>query len=304
MSLALALLKLYLRTVQKPWLARVKDPAAARRAFERSARLAAMPAGALLLPRRVGNVPGLWVSCRPRGAGLILYFHGGAYVMGSSATHKAMVARLCALTGAEAFIPDYRLAPEHPFPAAFEDACSVWQDLLARGYRADGIVIGGDSAGGGLMLALLAATCRQGGPHPAAAFAFSPWTDLTLSGASLRENARADPLLPAGRVAEARDYYLAGADPADPRASPLLADFPGAPPVFLQAGMTEILRDDTTRMADRLAAQGVDVVTDLWPDSPHVLPIFQGWVPEADEALARAAAFIRQRLPAARASGS
>ncbi|RMD92953.1 MAG: alpha/beta hydrolase, partial [Alphaproteobacteria bacterium] len=229
-----------------------------------------MPAGVMALPRSIGGVPGLWLSCPPSRRGLLLYLHGGAYVIGSSRTHKAMVARLCALTGAEAFLPDYRLAPEHPFPAAFEDACAAWSGLIERGYRANEIVIGGDSAGGGLALATLAHLCQSRRPPPAAAFAFSPWTDMTLSAPSLKENARADPLLPAARVAEARDYYLAGADPRDPRASPLFAAFPGAPPVFLQVALTEILRDDTLRMAEHLSSQGADVVTDLWPDAPHV----------------------------------
>lgn len=304
MSLRLRALKLYLRLVEKPWLARVGEPRDVRRGFERSARLFRSPAGTLYLPRRIGGMPGLWVACRPRKPWVILYLHGGAYIMGSPATHRAMLARLCALTGAEAFLPDYRLAPEHRFPAALEDAVATWQGLIDRGYPPGRIALGGDSAGGGLMLALLARICDSGGPRPGAAVAFSPWTDMTLSGASLVENARADPLLPAARVTEARDYYLAGADPADPGASPLFARFAGAPPVFLQAARTEILRDDTLRMAAALEAQGVAVTADIWDDAPHVFAIFQGWLPEADEALRRAAGFLRQTLPAPPAGDS
>lgn len=308
MSLALAALELYLRHVQKPWLARVGDPARARAVFERNARLARMPAGVMCRPRQIGGVRGLWVGC-PAAQGpardrVLLYLHGGAFVMGSPATHAALAARLCARTGAEAFLPDYRLAPEHPFPAAFDDACAAWSGLVARGYAPGAILAGGDSAGGGLALALLGALCAAGGDRPRAVFALSPWTDLTLSGASLSENAARDPLLPAERLAEIRDVVLAGADPADPRASPLMARFTGAGPVFLQAARDEILRDDTLRMAGRLRSSGVEVELDLWESAPHVLAMFQGWVPEADEAVRRLALFIRRVCGAVPEGGS
>lgn len=297
MSLRLRLLATALRRIEKPWLARVERPEDVRRSFDRSARLFRDPPYSLYLPGDLGGRPALHVACRPQRDGLILYLHGGAYVMGGMRTHRALLARLCRLSGLRGALPGYRLAPEHPFPAAVEDAEAVWHDLRARGHAAEQILLAGDSAGGGLALALLARILETG-ETPGGLVAFSPWTDMTLSGESLHTNAEADPLLPAGRVGDARDYYLAGAPPDDPRASPLFAEFRGAPPVFLQAARTEILRDDTLRMAERLRAAGAEVTLDLWDDVPHAWPIFQGWLPEADEALSRAAGFMRQRRPA------
>jgi len=293
MSLRLRLLEAVLRRTEKRRLARVADPLEARRGFARAARLFHEPPFALFLPDRLGTVPALWVAGRgARGPGIMLHVHGGAFVMGSARTHRGMLARLSELTGLPACLPDYRLAPEHPFPAGFDDVRAAWDGLVARGYAPGRIVLSGDSAGGGLMLGLLAQLCRAGTP-PAAVLGFAPWADLTLSGASLNENAARDPILPAWRVLELRDIYLAGAPPDDPRASPLLDSFPGCPPVFLQAAEAEILRDDTLRMAARLRAQGAAVETDIGAHGIHVLAILQGRVPEADAALARAARFVR-----------
>ncbi len=292
MSWQLRLLNGVLRRMVKPRLARVTDPLRERRGFERSTRLFRRPPFACFLRDRVGDVPGRWASVGASGRGVLLYLHGGAHLIGSSRTHGALVARISALTGLRAFVPDYRLAPEHPFPASLEDARAVWDGLLARGYPSERIVLGGDSSGGGLMFSLLA-QLLQGGERPAAAFAFSPWVDLTLSGAIFSENAESDPLLPAAQAELVRDFFLAGQDPADPRVSPLFAEFPGAPPVFLQAAETEILRDDALRMAERLQAHGAEVTLDLWEDPPHVWPIFQSWLPEADAALERLAEWLR-----------
>ena len=304
MSIHLRLLNTYLRHIEKPWLGRVTDIGKLRRGFERSARFGfRTPPFATVLPDRLGDVPVEWVQVRPRRTGVILYLHGGAYLMGSPATHRAMLARISKMTRLRACLPDYRLAPEHPFPAALDDAVVCWQGLVDRGYRPDQIILGGDSAGGGLMLALLARLLACGA-RPAAAFAFSPWTDMTLSGASLAENLDRDPLLPMSRVIEARDMYLADAPASDPGASPLFAEFHQTPPIFLQASKTEILRDDTLRMAAGLTSQGSSVTVDLWDGTPHVWPIFQGWLPEADIALNRVAAFIAAQLPELPATGN
>ncbi len=295
MSWRLRLLNGVLRRAVKPRLARVTEPLRERRGFERSARFFRRPPFACFLRDRVGDVPGRWVSVRAPGhipdRSVLLYLHGGAHLIGSSRTHGALVARISALTGLRAFVPDYRLAPEHPFPASLEDARAVWDGLVARGYPPERIVLGGDSSGGGLMLSLLAEVLRDGA-RPAAAFAFSPWVDLTLSGASFSGNAARDPLLPRSQAELVRDFFLAGQDPADPRCSPLFADFPDPPPVFLQAAETEILRDDTLRMAERLWSLGGEVHLDLCGDLPHVWPIFQGCLPEADAALERLAEWL------------
>lgn len=299
-SLRLSALNLALRLLAKPRMRRVGDPAAARREFAALTALLPRPPYLLDLP---GTIPGpagpLSVNRISVGpvdrTRVILYLHGGAFVVGSPATHRGMIGRLSQLAGVPVLAPDYRLAPEHPFPAAVEDAAAAWQHLYDAGYDPEDIVIGGDSAGGGLAFALLARLCAAGTP-PAGVFAFSPWVDLTLGGASLAENRNADPLLPVERVQEVLRYYLNGQDAADPAASPLRAAFPGAPPVLLHHAATEILRDDTLRLAERLRGFGAPVQVACWPTAPHVWHLFDGWLPEARAALQGAAAFVRERL--------
>lgn len=294
MSLRLALLSLWLRWVEKPKLARAA-PMAARANFERQGRLFRDPPFALYLQDNLGGVPVAWASARARRPEVILWCHGGAHIMGSARTHRAMLARLSAMSGLRACLPDYRRAPEAPFPASLEDMASVWTALRAKGYAAQDIVLGGDSSGGGVALALLSQLLAAG-ETPAAVVAIAPFTDLTGQGASFTENAARDALLPAERLAEVVDLFLAGGDPHAPLASPLFARFPALPPVFLQVAETEILRDDTLRMAEHLRREGGQVTLDLWPDCPHVWAMFQGFVPEADEALRRIASFIHSSL--------
>ncbi|MBI1218359.1 MAG: alpha/beta hydrolase fold domain-containing protein [Rhodobacteraceae bacterium] len=300
-SLNLAALNLALRLVVKPRLARTKEPVAARREFECAAwAVFRAPPYPLWLPGVVpGPAGGLVVSRISTGPvdrrRVILYLHGGAYVAGSPRTHRAMLARLSLLAGVPVLAPDYRLAPEHPFPAALEDAQAAWQHLYDAGYDPEHIVIGGDSAGGGLAFALLSRLCRAGTP-PAAAFAFSPWADLAGGSPSVAGNARLDPLLPAGRMVEVAAMYLQGHPAEDPEASPVMAEFPAPAPVLLQHSQTEILRDDTLRLAARLRSFGGAVTVQDWPSAPHVWQVFDGWVPESRDALERAGAFIRAAL--------
>lgn len=293
MSLRAKIINRFLRMVEKRRLTRVSAPADLRKGFEFNARLLFHgPRGSRYEPGDLAGVPCLKVT----GPGasddkILLYFHGGGYVMGSPATHKAMLARLSKLTGRVAWLPDYRKAPENPFPAAIEDALSVYQALCKAG-DAGRIVIGGDSAGGGLALALLGEICRQNLPQPGATFAFSPLTDLSFSGASFVQNAKAEVMLPSVRAAEMAEMFLAGADPLDPRASPLQAGFTGAGPVWHCVGDTEILLDDTRRMSQHLKGEGVDVSETVAHDLPHVWPIFQRLMPEANATLDDLAAWI------------
>ena len=295
MSWQARVVRFFSLNVTRPALARQRDNRAARVHFERMARrFSRTPPGSLALDAEVGGIPGQWVTNQPRDTGVILYLHGGAYLMGSPRTHAALTASLALRTGARVFLPDYRLAPEHPFPAAFEDALAAYDGLLATGYAPESIVLGGDSAGGGLALALLGHLCRAHRP-PAGLFTFSPWTDLTFSGASLVTNASRDQVLPAHRLTEIRAMILGGARPADaddPRLSPLHANFPGAPPVLILAAESEILRDDALRMRNRLPDAEIRIAGDL----PHVWPILQGWLPEAGETLDQTARFIRACL--------
>ena len=304
MSLRLRLLNAVVRHAVKPRLAATQSPEQAEREFDQGAR------AVFRVPRRVEvaqrTVPGKGRAIRvsriraqgARGDGLILHFHGGGYLAGSARTHLGMLARLSAAAGVPVDAPDYRLIGEASAPAGFEDAVAVWEALVSEGWEPGRIVLGGDSAGGGIALALLARLCVQGTP-PAGLYAFSPWTDLSLSGASLDRNAALDPLLPADRLGEVAEAVLGGLPAKDPRISPLFAAFPGAPPVLLQAGRTEILLDDTVRMGARLEAEGGEVAVDLSPDTPHVVQIFGDWLPEAREARARAAAFVRRCLQTA-----
>ena len=254
-----------------------------------------LPRGIRLRHARVGDVPGQWLS-PPDPSAKVLYLHGGAFIGGRLETYHNFCGRLARTLNAEVFLPDYRLAPEHPFPAALEDTLTAYRGLLALGYLPERIALGGDSAGGGLMFATLAQILASGLPVPGAAFAFSPWVDLTGTSPSLVRNRHADPLLPASRMEETRGYYLAGADPANPRASPVRADFTEGPPVLILAGSTEILLDEALAMSHRLQAAGVSVEVEVWPEAPHVWPIFQGWIPEADAALDRVATFLRMAL--------
>ncbi|UYV36169.1 alpha/beta hydrolase [Rhodobacteraceae bacterium D3-12] len=293
MSLRAQVINLFLRLVEKRRLMRADDPADLRAGFERSARLFFHgPRGARYEAATLGGVGGLRVTGPGAGdAQVLLYFHGGGYVMGSPATHKAMLARLSKLTKRVAWLPDYRKAPEAPFPAAVEDALAVYEALCATG-ASERIVIGGDSAGGGLALALLGEICRLELPQPAGIFAFSPLTDMTFSGTSFAENARADAVLPVGRARDMEEMYMAGGDPTDPRASPLWAEFTGACPVWLCVGDSEILLDDTRRMAERLRAQGVKVRESVAHNLPHVWPLFQPVMPEANATLDDLAGWI------------
>ncbi len=303
MSRRLALFNLLAKALFKPLLRHQKSIARARFGFLWTTRLLTrLPAHTAIIQDAV--LPGEWVwSGKVRHRGVILYLHGGGYIMGSPQTHRAMVARLSRLSGLRAFVPDYRLAPEHPFPAALQDARVAWDRLLALGYRPGEIVIGGDSAGGGLALALLAQICQAGHP-PRALFAFSPWTDLTLSGGSMTENAEADVLFPAYRAEELRDMIVPSEKAADPAMSPLFAKFPSCPSVFIQCSQSEILRDDSLRMGKRLRGFGAEMTLHCLPGRPHVWQLFDRLLPEARQALRETAAFIVATLPAPRSSDS
>lgn len=298
MRIPLGILNWFLRRVERRAFARITDHTRFRRRFARQGRFVfRQPQGVAYVPDHLTDagrsVPAQWVQAGPKMRdGVILYLHGGAYAVGGPVTHRAMLARLSSLTGLRAVLPDYRKAPEHPFPAAHEDAVTAYRALLARGYPPGRIVLGGDSAGGGLMLALLHEICSQDLPRPGAAFAFSPWTDLTLSGGTITSNAARDVLLPAERTAELRDLYLNGADAKDPRASPLFGQFKGAPDIRIDVGSTEILLEDSRRMAKVLKSQGVTVQLHEHDNLPHVWPIFQGLLAEADQTLRDVADFI------------
>jgi acetyl esterase/lipase len=230
-------------------------------------------------------------------AGTILYFHGGVWVLGSPETALSLTGNLAVKTGFRVFSLDYRLAPEHPFPAAIEDTLSAYRALLDDGQDPATIVFAGDSAGGGLAATTSLAARDAGLPLPAAILGFSSMFDVTWAGESMDTKAGIDPIFTRESLAQTTAMYLAGADPNQPLLSPAVhADLTGLPPLLLQVGTNEVLLDDSTRMAARASAAGVDVILDVTADVPHGFQSFVGALDEADEALDRAALFLTQHL--------
>ncbi|TPN50853.1 MULTISPECIES: alpha/beta hydrolase [unclassified Mesorhizobium] len=247
----------------------------------------------------VGVVSGWW--CRPETEAThaaILYLHGGAYVLGSAIGHRNFVSQIVQRAGAPAFIPDYRLAPEHVFPAAVEDAQAAFNGLCDMGYEA--IAMAGDSAGGGLalsLLALVAAKARQGtSVMPRCAALMSPWTDLALAGGSMLTRAESDPLVKRDELKKAADLYLKGADPTDPRASPLYQPLGGLPPLLVHVGYDEILLDDSRRVVEAASNAGDEAALHIWEGMTHVFPSNLAQLQAAREAVDMVGAFIRQHL--------
>lgn len=240
------------------------------------------------------GVPGEWVI--PAGAGserVILYLHGGAYNAGSTRSHRALAANIAYASRARALTIDYRLAPEHPYPAALTDAFSAYQWLLESGIRPEQLVVTGDSAGGGLTIALLVALRERGIPMPAAAVVLSPWTDLTDSGESWQENAKADYMINGPKLKEAARLYLKDVSPRTPLASPVYANLHGLPPLLIQVGSEEVLLSDSMRLAENARLSGVDVTLDVWEGMQHVWQFAASLVPEARQAIKKIGEFIR-----------
>jgi epsilon-lactone hydrolase len=225
----------------------------------------------------------------------VLFLHGGGFIIGSPSLYRHVTWRIAETTGARVLAVDYRLAPEHPFPAALEDAVTAYRWLLANGADPRRIAVMGDSAGGGLVFSLMLRLRDEGARLPGAAVALSPWTDLALTGASLRLNAAADPMLNAEDPPQFVADYLGGVDPRTPYVSPLYGDPAGLPPTIIQVGSDEVLLDDAVRMADRMRAAGCQVELEIWPRMPHVWHVFVPLIPEARRAIERVGYFVRSR---------
>ncbi|HEX3666285.1 MAG TPA: alpha/beta hydrolase [Rhizomicrobium sp.] len=250
------------------------------------------PAGTTSVELPLGTIPAIRVSRPDASPGRhILFLHGGGYITGSPALYRHILWRFAQSSRAEIAAIDYRLAPEHPFPAAVEDAVAAWKALLAEGADPEHCAVLGDSAGGGLALALALRLRVEGLPLPAAIVAISPWTDLAITGESCK-NDSADPMLKSDCLKPFAAQYLQGADPCHPHASPLYGDLQEFPPTLIQVGSDEILRDDSTRMADRLRAAGCAVTLEVWPRMPHVWHAFAPLMPEAGRAIARVGEFV------------
>jgi epsilon-lactone hydrolase len=226
----------------------------------------------------------------------ILYLHGGIYMLGSATTHRRMVSFIALEAGMRALIPNYRLAPEHPFPAAIEDATLIYRKMLEKGIPPKRIVIGGDSAGGGLTMATLLALKNSGEPLPGAAFLLSPWLDLAAEGETLVTRAELDPWFDPDNMPEMVRRYCGDKNPKAPLISPLYGDLSGLPPILIQVGDHEILLSDSTRMADRLSDAGCNVTLQVWPEMWHVFQYFVGQMPESRRAINDIAAFLKQHI--------
>jgi monoterpene epsilon-lactone hydrolase len=254
-------------------------------------------AGARIAAVDAGGVPAEWVQvAQATDAATLLFFHGGGYNICSPRTHRSVTTRLSQAVGCKVLAVDYRLAPEHPHPAAVDDAVAVYRWLLAQGIPPARMGIAGDSAGGGLTIAAMVRLRDEGTPLPAVAYLMSPWVDLAETGVSWESNKDLDPMLNRTQLGKMAHDYLAGRDPRTPLASPLYADLTDLPPLLVHVGTREVLLDDSRRLAERARAAGVAVTLGVWDGMIHGFHMFAGLVPEADEALAAGGRFLREHL--------
>jgi monoterpene epsilon-lactone hydrolase len=246
----------------------------------------------------LGGAPGEWSSAPGSDAArVLLFFHGGGYCSGSILSHRRMATEAGRAAGMRTLAIGYRLAPEHPFPAALDDALTAWRFLRQQGVAASQIAVGGDSAGGGLTVALITGLRDAGEELPACAWLVSPWTDLTMSGSTLASKDAVDPIIHKGYLEElAAAYVPAGVGRKDPRVSPLYADLSGLPPTLIQVGSAETLLADATRFAAAAGAADVPVTLEIWPHMIHAWPLWNAHLEPGRRALASAGAFIRAHL--------
>ncbi|MDY6825114.1 MAG: alpha/beta hydrolase [Thermodesulfobacteriota bacterium] len=271
------------------------SPEMMRKGFEQMAALNKPPDEGVYKPDTVAGVPVEWVAFPETLENRVMvYFHGGAYAAGSMNTHRNLCGRLAKATAMTVLMVDYRLAPENPFPAALEDAVAVYRWLISdHGMASDNLVMAGDSAGGGLTLAALLKLKEDGDRLPRAAVCMSPWTDLALTGDSIKTRADDDPFIIADAIGKFAGLYLNVADPKNPLASPLYGDLSGLPPLLIQVGERECLLDDSRRLAEKAEAAGVPVKLEVWEGMVHVFQIFAGVAPEGAQAIDNIAEFLK-----------
>lgn len=296
-SIASRLCSWYLKRRFKPILAdEAFDPVRFRKAIDRQMAKSGIASGVRVDKVDTAGVKGQWLIPRNAdGHGCILYCHGGGYLFGSTEAYQSFTSRLAAASGMRVFSLEYRLAPEHRYPAAAEDVLAAWQYLL-NSHDPERIVVMGDSAGGGLALSLLSQLTTSTLPMPAAALVLSPYADLMVTGSSVEANDRHCAMFTADGIRRAASGYLDGADGTDPAASPMYADFNGFPPLQIYVSSSEVLKDDGIRVAERASDAGVPVSLHIWDNQPHVWPLFLPWLPEARSTLKEMAVFARQHV--------
>ncbi|TWT06115.1 alpha/beta hydrolase [Reyranella sp. CPCC 100927] len=272
------------------------DVGEARAGFEKMAQVLGGAPDAQCEKVDAGGVPAEWVAAPGHDTQrAVLYLHGGGYAIGSINTHRRLAYDISAASGARVLVIDYRLAPEHPFPAAVDDATTAWRWLLQQGLAANRLAIAGDSAGGGLTIATLVNLRDRKLGLPACAVAISPWVDLEGAGTSIITRSAQDPMVQKAGLLWMAGMYLNGKDAKTPLAAPLHADLKGLPPVLVQVGTAETLLDDATRVAEKLHAAGGDVRLAVWPNMLHVFPLFAPILSEGREGCIEIGAFIRSK---------
>ena len=291
------------RRISSAWFSRIDantaDVKAIRRRFHAWSNVLWTARGVSSEKGALNGLPVEWLTpAEAAGGKLLLYFHGGGYVMGSCATHRQMVSYIAKAASVKALLPEYRLAPEHRFPAAVEDCVGIYRAMLEAGYSAHDIVIAGDSAGGGLVVATLMSLRDAGDPLPKAAVLLSPWLDLSGRGESMTTHADKDPWFNPEHMPVLARYYCDEGQEVNPLVSPVYGDFSGLPPTYIQVGEDEILLSDSTRAAESINAAGGTVELEIWPDLWHVFQAFVHQVPEARQAVRRLGDHIRASLDA------
>jgi phosphinothricin tripeptide acetyl hydrolase len=275
---------------------------AQRRAqYERAERIFPTPPDVKVELIAAPDRPAEWLT--PPGGrtdAVVLYLHGGGYVIGSPRSHRHLAAAIARAAGTRALLLEYRLAPEHPFPAALEDAVAAYQWLLRQGIAPEHVVVAGDSAGGGLTVATLLALRDRGLPRPAGGVCISPWVDLTNSAASYTSKASVDPIVTREGISLMTAAYVGASDPKQPLISPLYADLRSLPPLLVHVGSDEVLLDDAMGLGERARAAGVDVSVEEWPAMVHVWHWFLPMLDEAERAIAGIGTFVRGRVGAGR----
>lgn len=277
--------------------ARTADVQRLRRAWHSLSNMLWTASGVDVRRDTVAGLPAEWLAPEgPADGKVILYLHGGAYLMGNCSTHRQLVSYLARACRVRAVMIEYRLAPENPYPAAIEDALAAYRALRDQGYANEDIVIAGDSAGGGLSTALLLSLRDAGEGQPAGAVLLSPWLDLSCSGESLATRADRDPWFDPDDMPIIAAHYCEEHEIRLPLVSPVYADVTGLPPIFIQVGDDEILLSDSTRITDKLRAAGCDVTLEVWPDMWHVFQVFVHQMPESRAAIKRIVPFVHERL--------
>jgi len=269
-----------------------------RNAQEQMAAIGEMSKDITIEDIMVNGISSVWISSPGVTKDqVVLYLPGGGYIQGSTNLHKDLVSRISRASKSRVLMIDYRLAPENPYPAALEDSVSAYKWLIDnKGINPKSIVISGDSAGGGLTAATLLKLRDIGITLPAAAILLSPWTDLDITGDSVRSKRRIDPYIDASALFFDADLYVGNNDPKNPYISPLYGDLKGLPPLLIQVGSAELILDDSIRFAEKAKSAGVEVILDVWEDMVHVFQVFAAWVPEGEQAIEKIGEFIQKLM--------